>query len=207
MFSADGRTIEGFVNDEATIHFYDVLASLPKDGSVMTSSESQLMEGSDLLAQGKLATSIIDNAVAIPTLETAKIRYGAAPTPVEKKGDPAFVPTWTDSYGVFSGSKHPEEAKKFLAYIVKAGNEKQLELGNLSLNLKLAGEKNYGADNEGRKEALDAINAGDLEIIDVPAFWDVVGPLEDGLTEMVEDGVRRKGCAEWSGSGYAENAR
>lgn len=192
MLSADGREIEGFVNDEATVHFYEVLASLPKDGSVMTSTESQLMEGSDLLAQGKLATSITDNAVAIPVLETAKIRYGAAPTPVEKEGDPAFVPTWTDSYGVFTNSKHPEEAKKLLAYIVKKGNERQLELGNLSLNLKLAGEKNYGADNEGRQSVLDAINAGALKIIPVPAFFDVVGPLEDGLTEMIEDGTPAK---------------
>ena len=30
MFSADGRKVEGFVNDEATIHFYEVLASLSK---------------------------------------------------------------------------------------------------------------------------------------------------------------------------------
>ena len=31
-----GRTIEGYINDDATAHFYDVLAQLPKDGSVMT---------------------------------------------------------------------------------------------------------------------------------------------------------------------------
>lgn len=192
MVSQDGRQVEGFVNDEATIHFYEVLASLPKDGSVMTSSEAQLMEGSDLLAQGKLATSITDNAVAIPVLETANISYGAAPMPVEKEGDPAYVPTWTDSYGVFSGSKHPDEAKKFLAYVVKKGNERQLELGNLSLNLKLAGEKNYGASNEGRQEVLDAIAAGDQFIIPVPAFFDVVGPLDDGLTEMIEEGTPAK---------------
>ena len=123
------------------------------------------MEGTDLLAQGKLATSIIDNAVAIPTLEEANIRYGAAPPPVEKKGDLPYAPTWTDSYGVFTNSKHPEEAKKFLAYLIEKGNEKQLELGNLSLNLKLAEEKNYGADNEGRKETLEAIKAAGREVM------------------------------------------
>ena len=158
MFNADGRTIEGYINDDATVHFYEVLSSLPKDGSVMTSTESQLLEGSDLLAQGRLATSIVDNAAAIPTLETANIRYGAAPPPVEKKGDLPYAPTWTDLYGVFTNSKHPAEAKLFLAYLIKKGNEKQLELGNLSLNLKLAGEKNYGVENEGRKETLEAIN-------------------------------------------------
>ncbi len=188
MLSPDGRTIEGYINDEATIHFYDVLTNLPKGGSVMTSTESQLLEGSDLLAQGRLATSIIDNAVAIPILETADVRYGAAPPPVEKAGDPAYTPTWTDSYGVFANSKHPNEAKKFLAYLIKVGNEKQLELGNLSLNLKLAVERNYGADNEGRKETLEAITAGSREVIEVPAFWDVVGPIDDGFSQLVEEG-------------------
>ncbi len=192
MLSPDGRTIEGYVNDEPTIHFYEVLTQMREDGSVMSSSESQLMEGSDLLAQGKLATSITDNAVAIPVLETANIRYGAAPTPVEKEGDPAFVPTWTDSYGVFADSKHPEEAKQFLVYLIKAGNEKQLELGNLSLNLTLAAEKDYGASNEGRQSVLDAISAGAIEIMNVPAFFDVVGPLEDGFSQMVEEGASPK---------------
>lgn len=192
MFSPDGRTIEGYVNDEATIHFYEVLLGMQKDGSVMSSSEAQLMEGTDLLAQGKLATSIIDNAVAIPILETAKVRYGAAPPPVEKKGDPSYIPSWTDSYGVFTNSKHPDEAKKFLAYLVKKGNEKQLELGTLSLNLKLAGEKNYGADNEGRKETLQAINSGSGSFMEVPGFWDVVGPLEDGFAQMIEEGTPPK---------------
>jgi ABC-type glycerol-3-phosphate transport system substrate-binding protein len=192
MFSKDGRKIEGFINDDATVHFYDVLSSLPKDGSVMTSTEAQLLEGSDLLAQGRLATSIIDNAVAIPILEQAKVRYGAAPPPVEQKGDPAYTPTWTDSYGVFTKSKHPDEAKKFMAYLIKKGNEKQLELGNLSLNLKLATEKNYGADNDGRKETLEAINAGDLMVIDIPNFWDVVGPIDDGFSQIIEEGASTK---------------
>jgi multiple sugar transport system substrate-binding protein len=189
MFSADGRKTEGFINDEATIHFYDVVSKLPKDGSVMTSAESQLLQGTDLLAQGKLASTIVDNAVAIPTLETAKIRYGAAVPPVEKAGDLPYTPTWTDGYGVFTNSKHPDEAKMFLTYLVKVGNEKQLERGTLSLNLKLAAEKNYGADNEGRKETLEAINVGSRPVSEIPGFWDVVGPLEDGFTQMVEDGT------------------
>ena len=165
---------------------------MTKDGSVMSSAESQLMEGTDLLAQGKLATSIVDNAVAIPTLEKANVRYGAAPPPVEKKGDKPFIPSWTDSYGVFTNSKHPEEAKMFLAYLVKKGNERQLELGTLSLNLKLAKEKNYGADNEGRKETLEAINSGSRPFVDIPNYFDVVGPLDDGYAQMVEEGRSAK---------------
>jgi multiple sugar transport system substrate-binding protein len=192
MFSKDGRKIEGLINDAATVHLYEVLSSLPKDGSVMTATEAQLLEGSDLLAQGRLATSIIDNAVAIPTLEKANVRYGAAPPPVEKKGDPAYTPTWTDSYGVFTKSKHPEEAKKFMAYLIKKGNEKQLELGNLSLDLKLAAEKKYGADNEGRMETFEAIKVGALEVIDIPNFWEVVGPIDDGFSQMIEEGKSAK---------------
>jgi len=188
MFSEDGAKTDGFINDEATVHAYQVIADMRQAGSVMTSSEGQLMEGTDLLAQGKLATSIIDNAVAIPTLETAGIKWGAAPPPVEKKGDLPYSPTWTDAYGVFTQADHPEEAKKFIAYLVKVGNEKQLELGNLSLNLKLAAEKNYAGDSEGRKEALSAIEVGGREVIDIPAFWDVIDPTWDGFEQMVNDG-------------------
>ena len=192
MLSPDGRQIEGYVNDDATVHFYEVLASLPKGGSVMTSAESQMMEGSDLLAQGKLATSITDNAVAIPVLEAPGIRYGAAPPPVEKKGDLPYVPTWTDSYGVFTNSKHPDEAMKFLAYLILKGNERQLETGNLSLNLKLAEEKDYGASNEGRQSVLEAITVGARDVMNVPAYFDVVGPLDDALAEMIEEGTPAK---------------
>ena len=188
MFSKDGRTTEGYINDEATIHFYDVLSKLPKDGSVMSSSESQLLQGSDLLAQGKLATTIVDNVVAMPSFETANIRYGAAPPPVEKKGDPAYAATWTDNYGVFTNSKHPDEAKMFLTYLIKVGNQKRIEAGTIPLNLKLAGEKNYGADNEGRKETLEAIQASQTQVLTVPGFWDVVAPIDDAYTQMVEDG-------------------
>jgi multiple sugar transport system substrate-binding protein len=188
MFNEDGTKVDGFINDEATIHAYQVIADMQKDGSVMTAAESQLMEGTDLLAQGKLATSIIDNAVAIPTLEKAGIKWGAAPPPVEKKGDLPFTPTWTDSYGVFTAADHPDEAREFLAYLIKVGNEIQLELGNLSLNLKLAEEKNYAGDSEGRKEALQAIQVGGREILDVPGFWDVIDPTWDGFNQIVEEG-------------------
>lgn len=188
MFSQDGRKTEGFINDELTIHFYDIVSKLPKDGSVMTASESALLQGTDLLAQGKLATTIVDNVVAIPAMETAKIPYGAAPPPVEKKGDLPYSPTWTDGYGVFTNSQHPDEAKAFLAYLVKRGNEIRLEQGTLPLNMKLAAEKNYGADNPGRKETLEAITVGARPVSEIPGFWDVMGPLEDGFTQMVEDG-------------------
>ncbi len=186
MFSDDGRQTDGYINDEATAHFYDVLAGLRSDGSVMTSAEGQLMEGTDLLATGKLATSIIDNAVAIPTLEEAGIRWGAAPPPVEKEGDPPFIPTWSDGFGVMKGSDHPEEAMLFLAHYIKEGNKLQLELGNLPLDLKLAEESGYAEGNEGRQETLNAIQVGATEILFVPGFWDVIDPTWDGFEEIAE---------------------
>lgn len=189
MFSEDGRQTDGYINDEATTHFYEVLVQIQKDGSVISGAEGALMEGTDLLAQGKLATSIIDNAVAIPTLETATVRYGAAPPPVEMEGDAPYAPTWTDAYGVFAGSEHPEEAMRFLAFLIKRGNELRLEQGNLSLNLTLAEEREYGADIEGRRETLEAINAAAQPMLDVPNFWEVTAPIGDAFVEMVEDGV------------------
>ena len=84
-FSEDGRTTEGYANDAATVHTFEMLAKLREDGSVISASDSASMEGIDLLATGKLATSIIDNVIAIETLEESGINWGAALVPVEQK--------------------------------------------------------------------------------------------------------------------------
>ena len=76
---------------------------------------------------------IIDNIVAIPDLEKAKINWGAAPVPVEKKGDKAWVSVWTNSMGVFTQSKHPQEALEFIAYTATDGNQLRVDFGSYPL--------------------------------------------------------------------------
>jgi multiple sugar transport system substrate-binding protein len=185
-FSADGRSATGFVNDEATVHMYDVLAGMVRDGVAPSGTEMQTLGDVNLLALGRQAMTITDNFVAVQTFEANNIRYGAAPLPVERKGDAPFVPTWTDGYGVFTASKHPAEAQLFLHYMATEGNKLQLELGALPLNMRLAESQNWAGENEGRKEALQATALAKGTIF-VPGFWDVTAPLGDAFGLIVEE--------------------
>jgi ABC-type glycerol-3-phosphate transport system substrate-binding protein len=184
-FSDDGRKADGFANDEATVHTYDVLADMVKRGNAPSSTEMQTLGEANLLAQGRQAMAITDNFVAISDLESQNIRYGAAPVPVEKKGDAPFVPTWTDGFGTFSQSKHPAEAISFLHLLATEGNNLRLGLGALPLNMKLADEQGWARKNDGRKETLEATMLARGTIF-VPGFWDVTAPLGDALTQVVE---------------------
>jgi multiple sugar transport system substrate-binding protein len=135
LFNDDGRKIDGIANDASTVHTYEVLTQMVKDGTAPSSTEMQLLGDADILAQGRQAMTIIDNVIAIPAFETQNINYGAAPPPVEQKGDVPFIPTWTDSLGVFTDSKHPREAMEFVAFLATEGNKLRVEDRTLPLNL------------------------------------------------------------------------
>jgi multiple sugar transport system substrate-binding protein len=190
MFSEDGRQIEGYVNDDATKHAYDVLTNMVIEGYAPSGSVLQTMgdAGSeDLLVQGKLAMEIGASS-EFRELEAAGIDYGVAPIPVEQEGDPVHVSVWTDGFSVFNGSAHPEEAKAFLGFLATEGQRLRVEVtGEPPLSAAAAAE--YGwveqGNVEGRQEFLQAISAADPGIF-IPSFFDVVLPLEDAFNLMVE---------------------
>jgi multiple sugar transport system substrate-binding protein len=190
FFSEDRRTVMGFTNDEATTHTYQVMADLVAAGSIMSPSELTQMEGLDLLSTGQLATSITDNAVALPLLENANMRWGASVLPVEKEGDPPYVPIWSDGLGVFASSAHPEEAILFSTFLGTVGNQLRLDVtGDLPLNMKLAEDNNWAGDSEGRQEILAAVQTASPPAF-IPDFFSVMSPIDEaygGL--MIEDGL------------------
>jgi multiple sugar transport system substrate-binding protein len=183
-FSADGRKIEGYLNDEATIHEYEVLADMVKKGYAPSAADSTLIGSDiDLLSTKQAAMFIIDNIVAIPDLEKAQINWGAAPVPVEKKGDKPWVSVWTDSMGVFSQSKHPQEALEYVAYAAVEGNQLRVDFGSYPLNNVIA--KGWAGNSVGRNEALQAIGLAH-EGVFTPGFWDATGGEGDAFNFIVE---------------------
>jgi multiple sugar transport system substrate-binding protein len=185
-FSADGKQAVGYINDEATVHTYDVLAKMVKDGSAPSDADTQLLGDTDILAQKKQAMSITDNT-AIATLEEQGIRYGVAPPPVEKQGDQPFIITWSDAFGVFSQSKHPKEAMQFLSFLGTEGNKMRVELfKTMPLNLKLADDLNWAGENPGRKEMVETVKEA-RSVIFVPGFYEITGPMNDAFNAMVEN--------------------
>ncbi len=185
--SNDGRKAEGFVNDAATVNAYQMLADMRAQGSAMSGAESALvqMEGMDLLVQGRLATTIVDNIVSIPAVEAAGINWGASIVPTEQKGDKPWTTTWTDGFGVLANSKHPNEAMKFVAFMGTKGNELRLSFGDMPLSMKMA--EQWAGDIPGRQQALAAI-AFASENLFCPGYWEAVPLVEDAFTSMLEEG-------------------
>jgi multiple sugar transport system substrate-binding protein len=186
--SNDGRTIDGYANDDATVTAYQLMADMRTAGSAMSNADAALvqMESQDLFAQGKFATVIVDNILAIPAAEAAGLNWGAAIVPTERKGDPAWTTTWTDGFGVLSTSRNQEAAIKFVTYMGTKGNELRLELGYMPLNMKLA--EQWIGNSEGRRQAYDAIEHASENLF-VPGYWEATGYIWDAWTEMLEDDV------------------
>lgn len=183
-FSEDGRTTEGFVNDASTVHTYDVLTGLIRDGYAPSGAAYELFSNTDLLADGRLAMTISDSFADIPTLDAAGIDWGAAPVPVERDGDAAFVPSWTDPFGVFAGSPNPDAAKLFIAFAATEGNRLRVEVGdNLPLDLQLAEE--WAGDNPGRAQVAAVAQLARPGVF-VPNYWEVVAPIWDLFELMVQ---------------------
>lgn len=185
-FSEDGRRIQGFVNDSSTVHMYDVLTKMVRDGTAPSESDFQFFGDTEILATGQLAMSITDNVEAIPLLERADVDWGAAPTPAEEAGQPAFVSAWTDQFGVFAGSENPDAAKEFIAFLSTEGNKLRSKRDDaLPLDSTVAEETNWTGESAGRHETLEVVKLADAEPF-VPGFWDVTGPLWDSFALIVE---------------------
>lgn len=190
-FSEDGRTAIDYVNDEATAHFFQVMADLYNSGNVLSAADLTMMGGetADLLASGQLAMGVTDSAIAQPLLEEMGINWGAAPPPVEQAGDLPWVYTGSDELMAFAGSDHPEEAIQFVLFWGTEANRMRLEAGGLSLNMRLAEEMDWAGDSAGRQEMLAAIQTARATVF-VPDWTFVFEHLEEALNGlMLEDGL------------------
>ena len=187
-FSEDGRTAIGYLNDEATAHFYQVAADLIRDGSVLMATEAG-GSTADLMATGQVAMAVADTVTMQPLLENVGIRWGAAPPPVESEEAAAWVYTGSDELGVFSGSAHPDEAKLFVTFFGSEGNLLRLEADGLPLNIALAEEGNWAGESEGRQEMLAAVQTARPTVF-IPEWYFVLDHLAEALNGlMLEDGL------------------
>jgi ABC-type glycerol-3-phosphate transport system substrate-binding protein len=189
LVSEDGRTADGYVNDESTVHFYQVAADLIADGGALQVTEADLVQAQDLMATGRLAIGVGDSVLYQPVLEQAGINWGAAPAPVETADTPAWVYTGSDELAAFSGSQNLEAAKEFVTFWGTEGNRMRVEADGLSLNMSLAEALDWAGESEGRQEMFAAIQLGRPTVF-IPEWYLVSGPVEEALNGlMVEDGL------------------
>ena len=190
-FSDDGRSVIGHVNDEATAHFYQVVADMAGTGGILTSADLSLAGNSadGMLASGQLAMAMADSPIAQPLLEAAGVNWGAAPPPVESAGDPAWVYTGSDELMALSGSDNLEEALQFILFWATEGNRMRAEAGGLPMNMRMAEEMNWAGGSEGRQELLEAIGLGRSTVF-VPTVWGAYGEIAEAINSlMIEDGI------------------
>jgi multiple sugar transport system substrate-binding protein len=193
FFSKDGKKIQGYVDDKATIHLFSVMAQMVKDGDSVPPSVSALKADADVLTSGEAAMAITDMEYTAKALDAAHIRWGAAPSPVEKAGDPPYVFGGTDKYGIVKGGSNTAGAKKFLVFLAKHGSQIRLDKTDTppldtSLMSKWAGT------NPGRLDVEKVVALSKSPDQFVPDYWDQVGPLSDLYTQMA-NGVVQAGPA------------
>jgi multiple sugar transport system substrate-binding protein len=206
LFSPDGKKVEGYLNDAPTVHMYDVLANMIKDGTSPSETNFQFFGKTDPLATGQMAMTIVDNVVAIPELEKAGIPWGAAPVPVEKAGDEPWVSSWTDGWGVFDGDpSHAAAAKEFVAFVGSTGNELRSKAGEMPLDSTVAQATNWAGDSAGRAEALQVMSLARPGIFLPANIFSIDGPLWDAFGAMQEGDKSAKDALDEAASKMQQN--
>jgi multiple sugar transport system substrate-binding protein len=193
IFSEDGRTVENVLNSPSSVRMFETLTEMIKDG--FAPSQSSIdgvgipgginVAGNELLAQKRVAMSICDTTV-FTRLEEEGIHWGVAPLPVPA-GTEAWVPSWTDAWGVFTASQHPQEALDFIAFIATEGNViRSTRLDTLPLDSAVAEKTNWAKDDEGRKQILEVIKLARPGLY-FSGMWDVMNSgLDDTFLDIAE---------------------
>lgn len=183
-FSADGTETLGYVDDEATIHMYEVIAALSQDGINPVPAETELVLPADMLGAGDAAMAVTDTEYAAAILAEAGYRWGVAPPPVEQEGDLPFVFVGTDKYGVFSDSRNPTTAEALVAYMATEGNRLRVEVSDKPpLDSRLL--DSWAGDDEGRQEVKTVLSLRSAPGLFVPGFWEVTAPIDDAAGQMM----------------------
>lgn len=195
-YSADGRTIEGHVDDAATIHEYEVVSKLLLDGVAMPAALSQLSPGADMLASGAVAMGITNMEFAAKAMDAAGIKWGAAPPPAEKADDAPYFFVGTDKYGVLAGGANTKGGIDFVTFLAKEGSRIRVEAGDPPLDSRFLPD--WSAGDPGRADIATVLQLATPIKAFVPVPWEVEGPLEDlffqlstGEASSAKDGIRK----------------
>ena len=139
--------------------------------------------------KGKLAMAIGDFA-QINALEEAGIDYGVATLPVEKAGDPPYLPDLDRRLGRLHRQRAPDGGDGVHRLprppTVSACASKSPATPPLSA----AAAAEFGWAEQGNVEAPQAVSGGDRRApsrpMFIPGFWDVVAPLQDVFNLVAE---------------------
>jgi multiple sugar transport system substrate-binding protein len=191
FFSKDGKKIQGYADDDATIHLFDVMAQMVKDGTSVPPATADLKPATDLLTSGSVAMAITDMEYTARALDAAKMSWGAAPAPVEKAGDKPYVFGGTDKYSVVKGGGNTAGAEKFLVFLAKHGSQIRVDKTDTPpLDTRLM--STWAGTDPGRQEIEKVVALSTSTGLFVPNYWDQVQPLADLYTQMANGVVQAR---------------
>ena len=182
--SDDARAVVGEINSPETVHQYEVLSGIVRDGCAPTANVIDPWEqGTDFFSRGELAMVVTDFQ-SLKKIENAGINYGVTGIPTPEGVEP-FFDVWTDSVGAFEATEHPEEAKEFIAFLATEGQRIRYEAtGDIPLDTAVAEEVDWTQGIPGREEGLEVLKHARPSIW-IPNKWDAWGPFYDAWGLMV----------------------
>jgi multiple sugar transport system substrate-binding protein len=177
--SPDGKTVEGYIDSSATIHDFQVLADMYKNGCSPTSNVIDPWDQSaNYFEKGNLAMAMMDLDSA-KAVEHAGINYGITGPPTPPGIEPYFD-VYSNNTGIIATTDHPEEAQEFLAFIVSPEGQKiafETE-GATPIDNKVAKDVNWAQGKPGREDALEILSHSRSGIF-VPDTGNTWGPFYD----------------------------
>jgi multiple sugar transport system substrate-binding protein len=185
MVSPNGRTVKGYLDSPATIHDFTVLSSIVRRGCSPTSNVIDPWDQSaDYFARGNLAMAVVDYDSA-KQFEKAGIDYGFTGPPTPAGVAPHFD-VYSDNTGVLASSEHPEEAKKFLAFLTTRGQRIAYQTeGSIPIDQQVARQVNWAKGIPGRENVLTILPHATPPVFLPPAGGDVWGPFYDAWNFMI----------------------
>ncbi|MFD2611469.1 ABC transporter substrate-binding protein [Paenibacillus gansuensis] len=112
------------VNTPETKEALAFLQGMIKDGYSPTPAETKTLPPNDLFMTGRLGM-LVEGPWMMPSFSTIKnFKWGVAPIARPDASKKAITPNYIDSYVVFKGSKHVDEAWKAIQFFIgeEAGN-------------------------------------------------------------------------------------
>lgn len=187
LFTDDGRSVQGKINNPDIVHFYDVVAKMMQDGvSPSLNVLDPWEQGSDWFSQKQVAMVITDFQ-SLFKMEEAGVNWSVAPVPRPTKDYKPEVQAWTDALSVFTDSAHIPEALEFVKFEATEGQKLRMEtMGDFPLDSEYAIEANWAGDSPGRKAFLEIFKLSGPDIF-VPDMWSsVYSSLFDGFGAVAD---------------------
>lgn len=184
-YSDDSKTVDGYLNGEAAVAAYTWLWDLVATNGTPTPADLEVLsrEGTgpvDLFLAGRLAMATL-NQGHMQNATKAGVNFGIVPEP-KGPGADRYVNAWSLTVSIWSGTKNPEAAWKFLSYWAGPKGQKFLmENGNLFPSIPEVLKLHRDSD----KDYVQAFFKV-LELKQVAA-WDIAHPCKGTVLRAAQD--------------------